>query len=57
MEKLSLEAEKLKEAFYTWIDNGHNNFEDQNTCILCIKLTEGILFSHGTRYDIDFTKV
>lgn len=55
MEKLSLETEKLKEVFYTWIDNGHNNFEDQNTCILCIKLTEGILFSHGTRYDIDFT--
>lgn len=48
-------AEKLKEAFAEWIDNGHNNFDDENTCILCIKLTEGVLFSHGTRYDIDFT--
>lgn len=48
-------AEKLKEAFAEWIDNGHNNFEDENTIILCIKLTEGVLFSHGTRYDIDFT--
>ncbi len=48
-------AEKLKKAFHTWIDNGHNNFDDENTCILCIQLTDGILFSHGTRYDIDFT--
>lgn len=48
-------AMKLKNAFATWIDNGHNNFEDENTCILCIQLTDGILFSHGTRYDIDFS--
>ena len=49
-------AEKLKKAFYTWIDNGHNNFDDENTCILCIQLTDGVLFNHGTRYEIDFTK-
>lgn len=49
-------AEKLRVAFAEWIDNGHNNFSDINTCILCIRLTEGVLFSHGTRYDIDFTK-
>ena len=48
-------AEKLKKAFCAWIDNGHNNFEDENTCILCIQLTDGVLFSHGTRYDIAFT--
>lgn len=48
-------AMKLRNAFTTWIDNGHNNFEDENTCILCIQLTDGILFSHGTRYDIDFS--
>ena len=47
-------AEKLRKAFADWIDNGHNNFEDENTCILCIQLTDGVLFSHGTRYDIDF---
>lgn len=47
-------AGKLKKAFAEWIDNGHNDFSDTNTCILCIKLTDGILFSHGTRYDIDF---
>lgn len=47
-------AKKLRTAFAEWIDNGHNNFSDINTCILCIKLTDGLLFSHGTRYDIDF---
>lgn len=49
-------AEKLKEAFASWIDNGHNNFSDTNTCILCVRLTDGVLFSHGTRYDIDFSE-
>lgn len=48
-------AEKLRKAFQEWIDNGHNNFDDKNTCILCIQLTDGILFSQGTRYDIDFS--
>jgi len=49
-------AQKMKRIFSEWIDNGHNDFEDENTCILRINLTEGVLFSHGTRYDIDFTK-
>ena len=47
-------AKKLRKAFAEWIDNGHNDFNDVNTCILCIKLKDGCLFSHGTRYDIDF---
>lgn len=49
-------AEKLRKAFSAWIDNGHNDFDNENTCILCIQLTDGVLFSHGTRYDIDFTQ-
>lgn len=49
-------AAKLKKAFAEWIDNGHNNFSDINTCILCIQLTDGLLFSHGTRYAIDFSE-
>ena len=49
-------AEKMKAIFSEWIDNGHNNFDDVNTCILRIELTNGVLFSHGTRYEIDFTK-
>lgn len=47
-------AGKLRKAFAEWIDNGHNNFEDTNTCILCVRLTDGVLFSNGTRYAIDF---
>ena len=46
-------AEKLKKVFAQWIDNGHTDFSDENTIILCVQLTEGILFSHGTRYDME----
>lgn len=49
-------AETLRRAFAEWIDNGHNDFSNENTCILCVRLTHGVLFSHGTRYDLDFTK-
>lgn len=49
-------AAKLRKAFALWYDNGHTNEADPNTCILCIHLTDGILFSQGTRYHIDFTK-
>ncbi len=44
-------AGKLKSAFVEWIDNGHNNFDDENTIILRVELTDGLLFSHGTRYE------
>ncbi len=47
-------AKKLRKVFAEWIDNGHNNFADENTIILCIQLEQGVLFSHGTRYGIDF---
>ena len=49
-------ANKMREAFSEWIDNGHNNFDDVNTCILRIDLIDGLLFSHGTKYEIDFSK-
>lgn len=49
-------ADKLRTVFAEWYDNGHTNEADPNTCILCIRLTDGVLFHHGTRYDIDFTK-
>lgn len=48
-------ASKMKKVFSAWIDNGHNNFSDTNTCILQIKLTNGVLFFDGTCYEIDFT--
>ena len=47
-------AEKLRKAFASWIDNGHNNFDDENTIILKIDLLDCVLFSHGTRYEINF---
>ena len=47
-------AQRLREVFAEWIDNGHNNFEDENTIILQIKLEEAVLFSHGTRYELKF---
>ncbi len=45
-------AGKLRTAFAEWIDNGHNNFDDQSTVILRIELTDGLLLSHGKRYEI-----
>lgn len=50
-------TEKLRDVFKEWYGNGHINENDTNTCILKIRLTDGVLFSHGTRYDIDFTVV
>lgn len=47
-------AEKLRNAFTQWIDNGHNDFDDENTCILKLTLTDGVLASHGTWYQLDF---
>ena len=44
----------LRAAFAAWYDNGHTNEADPNTCLLKIKLTDGVLFSNGTRYDIEF---
>ena len=44
-------ADKLKKVFAEWIDNGHNNFDDENTVILCVELTDGLLLSRGTRYE------
>lgn len=49
-------ADKLTAVFADWINNGHTNFVDPNTIILRIRLTDGVLFSHGKRYDIDFTE-
>lgn len=45
-------AERLKKVFADWIDNGHNNFDDENTIILRVDVTDGLLFYHGTRYEL-----
>ena len=49
-------ASKMRIIFAEWINNGHNNFNDVNCCILQIELSYGLLLSHGTRYEIDFSK-
>ena len=47
-------AAKLRETFSEWYYNGHTDESDPNTIILRIRLTNAVLFSNGTRYDIDF---
>lgn len=47
--------EILREVFKAWYGNGHVSESDANTCLLKLRLTDGVLFDHGTRYDIDFT--
>ena len=49
-------AARLRAAFSGWLDNGHSDLGDPNCVILKIALTQGVLLSHGTRYDIDFTR-
>lgn len=51
----SIIAEKLKSVFSEWIDNGHNDFSDENTVILCVELTDGVLLSHGRRIVFEST--
>ena len=53
MENANLAA-RMKTVFADWINNGHTDLADAHSCILKIKLTTGVLLSHGTRYDIDF---
>lgn len=48
---------KLREVFSEWYSNGHTDESDPNTCILRICLTDGVLFSHGMRYDINFNAI
>lgn len=48
-------ASKLQAAFAAWYDNGHTNEADINTVILRIRMTDGVLLHHGTRFEIDFT--
>lgn len=47
-------ADKLRKEFAEWIDNGHSNLEDENTIILKVNLEDAVLFSYGTRYEINF---
>ena len=45
-------AAKLETAFSAWIHNGHNDFDDPDTILLRIRLTDGVLLSHGRRFEL-----
>ena len=42
-------ARRLREVFAEWIDNGHTDLADENTILLRVELTDGVLLSHGSR--------
>ena len=44
----------LRTAFAAWYGNGHVDEADPHTCLLKIRLTDGVLFSDGIKYEIDF---
>ena len=44
----------LRRAFAAWYNNGHTNEADPKTCLLKIRLTDGVLFADGVRYDLEF---
>ena len=46
--------DKLRIAFAAWYGNGHVNEADPNTILLRIRLTDGVLFRNGMRYEIEF---
>ena len=46
----------LETVFSAWLGNGHTDLDNPNTILLRIRLTQGVLMSHGTRYDLDFTQ-
>lgn len=48
---------RLREVFASWYHNGDVDESDPNTCILRVRLTTGVLFHHGTRYDVNFAGV
>lgn len=45
---------KLRDVFSSWYGNGHVNEDDENTHILCIRLTDGVLMDNGNRYELKF---
>ena len=44
-------AEKLRAAFASWYGNGHVNEADPDTVILRLRLTGGVVFAGGVRYE------
>lgn len=58
-EKNAEMMKKVRAAFAEWYDNGHTDEEDPNTCLLRIRLTDGVVTDHDKkygvlRYEVDF---
>lgn len=47
-------AQTLRSVFQ-WLDNGHTDPADETTVILQIRLTDGVLWADGQRFDLDFS--
>lgn len=47
--------ERVREAFAAWYGNGHVDESSPHTCLLCVRLTDGVLFADD-RYELDFTQ-
>jgi len=48
-------AKKLRVIFSDCYCNDKNKDSNPDTCILCIRLTDGILIHDGIKYEIDFS--
>ncbi|MCL2199561.1 MAG: pyridoxamine 5'-phosphate oxidase family protein [Defluviitaleaceae bacterium] len=58
-EKNAAMMKKLRTAFAKWYSDGHIDEEDHGTCLLRIRLTNGILIEHSPKYEeyrINFTQ-
>jgi general stress protein 26 len=47
---------KLRAAFADWYESGHMDENHPNSVILKIRLTDGVLWHDGERFEIDFSK-
>ena len=41
---------KLREAFASWYSGDHVNEDDKNTCLLRVRLTDGVITDHEKKY-------
>ena len=58
-EKNAETMKRVRVAFAEWYDNGHTDEDDPNTCLLRIRLTDGVIIDHekkygAFRYEVDF---
>lgn len=44
----------LRQVFSSWYHSGHVDETDPNTCLLRIRLTDGVLFKDGVLYKLNF---